>query len=115
MFNRGWLFFLVFAIACAAPAPPPPSEGSVTTREPDIRGTVTHVEANQIRVEATPSEFRGPKAVVTLTPGTAARTLSGRAVAASSIREGQVIRVWFTGAVANSYPLQAEAAEIVVE
>lgn len=117
MLNKGWILFLIVALACAAPPPPAPQapQNRAPAREADIRGTVTHVEANTLRVEAEPKEFRGAKAVVTLTPNTVARTASGNAVPVSSIREGQVVRVWFTGAVANSYPLQAEAGEIVVE
>ena len=106
---------MALAMACAAPAPPEPNQSNVTTREADIRGTVTKVEGNQIRVEATPDEFRGAKAVVTLTDATTIRKKSGGTLSAGSIRKDQVVRVWFTGAVAQSYPIQAEAAEVIVE
>jgi hypothetical protein len=112
---KKWMLLLLLAIACTAPAPPSPNQDNVTAREADIRGTVTQVEGNTIRVEATPDEFRGAKAVVTLTGATILRTKSGETVAAGSLRKGQIVRVWFTGAVAQSYPLQAEAAEVIVE
>lgn len=115
MRDKTWILLLFFAMACRAPAPPSPNQDHVTTREADIRGTVTHVEGNTIRVEATPDEFRGAKAVVTLSSATLLRTTSGATVAPGSIRKGQIVRVWYTGAVAQSYPIQAEAAEIIVE
>jgi hypothetical protein len=115
MQHKQWMILIALVIACTAPAPPPPNQGNVTTREADIRGTVTKVEGNQIRVEATPDEFRGAKAVVTLSGATTIRTKSGGTVSSGSIRKGQVVRVWFTGAVAQSYPIQAEAAEVIVE
>jgi hypothetical protein len=115
MQQKRWVILIVLAMACAAPAPPAPNQSDVTTREADIRGTVTNVEGNQIRVEATPDEFRGAKAVVTVSGSTTIRTKSGETVSTGSIRKGQAVRVWFTGAVAQSYPIQAEAAEIIVE
>lgn len=115
MHKKIGILLIAFAFACAAPAPPVPNQGDVTAREADIRGTVTHIEGNQIRVEALPDESRGAKAVVTLAGSTIIRTRAGDAVAAGSIRKGQVVRVWFTGAVAQSYPIQAEASEVIVE
>lgn len=115
MKQKRWLILIALVMACAAPVPPAPNQGNVTTREADIRGTVTRVDGNQIRVEATPAEFSGAKAVVTLSGATTIRTKSGGTVSAGAIRLGQVVRVWFTGAVAQSYPIQAEAAEVIVE
>lgn len=102
------LFCALFAVACAAPVPPASQQGQETARgDADITGVVTKVQGNEVRVEATPNEFRGAKAVVKIT---AATTIVG----ASSIREGQTVSVWYTGEVAQSYPVQAEAAEIRV-
>jgi len=105
-----------FAFSCAAPVPPAPQQSQVTTRgEADITGVVTSVQANEIRVEATPAEKRGAKAVVTITGATSIRDKAGNVIAASALREGQTVSVWYNGAVAQSYPLQAEAAEIRVQ
>ncbi len=108
------LFCALFALSCAAPVPPAPQQRQETARAADIAGVVTSVQPDQIRVEATPSEFRGPKAVVKVTSATSIRDKAGNAIAASALREGQSVDVWFTGQVAQSYPLQAEAAEIRV-
>lgn len=89
----------------AKPAPAHPA---------DIRGVVTHIAGNEIRVEASPDERRGAKAVVTLTAATEIVDASGKK-AAAAIRKGQTVQVWFGGAVAQSYPLQAEAARLVIE
>lgn len=102
------LFCALFAVACAAPVPPAPQQGRETARgDANITGVVTKVEGNEVRVEATPNEFRGAKAVVKITAST---TIVG----ATAIREGQTVSVWYTGEVAQSYPVQAEAAEIRV-
>jgi len=111
------LLVLGCVLGCAAPVPPaaPQQQQQAETKPADIRGTVTHVAANEIRVEADPKTFSGAKAVVKITTETEIRDASGKTVAASAIREGQVVRVWFGGEVAQSYPLQATAVSIVIE
>jgi len=101
---------VLFAFACAAPVPPPASQ--VSEKAPDIRGVVTRVQGSEIRVEALPNESHGAKAVVKLTKDTSIRDKDGKSI---TIREGQTVSVWFAGAVAQSYPLQAEAASVLVE
>jgi len=109
------LFCALFAVSCAAPVPPAPQQSQETSRgDASITGVVTKVQADEIRVEATPNEFRGAKAVVRITGATAIRDKAGNTVAAGAIREGQTVSVWYTGEVAQSYPVQAEAAEIRV-
>ena len=73
---------------------------------------MTRVEGDEIRVEAMPNESHGAKAVVKITKETSIRDKDGKSV---SIREGQTVSVWFAGAVAQSYPLQADAASVLVE
>jgi hypothetical protein len=106
----------VFAFSCAAPVPPVPQQSQETTRgDADITGVITGMQANTIRVEATPTESRGAKAVVTITSATSIRDKAGNVIAASALREGQTVSVWYNGQVAQSYPLQAEASEIRVQ
>ena len=106
----------LLTVACAAPVPPPAASSQAETAKPaNIRGVVTHVAPNEIRVEADAKEFRGAKAVVKITGTTEIRDAAGKPVAASAIREGQMVSVWFGGAVAQSYPLQTEAVTIVIE
>jgi hypothetical protein len=114
-------------MACSAPAVPPPAaqesalpestspSASESASDPDIRGEVTHVEGGRIRVESLPKEQRGDKAVVTLDDDTIVRDSAGRTASASAVRVGQTVRVWYTGAVMKSYPLQATAARVEIE
>jgi hypothetical protein len=82
---------------------------------PAIRGVVTSLRDNVMRVEAEPNVMRGAKAVVTLTSETIVRDSHGKAVNRSTLREGQKVSVWFGEDVGMSYPIQAEATEIVIE
>jgi hypothetical protein len=124
MRNALFCALLVFGsiLGCAAPVPPaaPQQQQQADTKQADtkpadIRGTVTRVAADEIRVEADPKTFSGAKAVVKITSTTEISDASGKTVAASALREGQVVRVWYGGAVALSYPLQTEAVKIVIE
>ena len=104
-------------LGCAAPVPPTASQQQQQPemKPADIRGTVTRVAANEIRVEADPTKFSGAKAVVKITSTTEITDAAGKSVAASALREGQVVRVWYGGEIAQSYPLQTEAVKIVIE
>ncbi len=126
--KRMTIFSLALLLmACAAPAVPPPAaqEGSLSesasasaseaASDPDIRGEVTHVDGARIRIESLPKEQRGDKAVVTINDDTVIRDSEGRTAPASAVRVGQTVRVWYTGAVMKSYPLQATAARVEIE
>ena len=89
---------------------------------PSIAGTVTHVDVarNTLRVEENPSEQAGSaKAMVRVDERTRLVLPAGasgdapRSVAAIPL--GSRVRVWFAGPVAESYPVQARAATIVVD
>ena len=112
---RSAVLLALLALACAAPVPPPAAASQTPEKAPDIRGVVTRVQANEIRVEAMPHESHGTKAVVKITKDTTIRDKDGNAVNASALREGQTVSVWYAGAVAQSYPLQADAAQITIE
>jgi beta-N-acetylhexosaminidase len=107
------LFAIV--VACAAPVSRAPAG------PPSIQGRVTAVDRageriGSIRVEANPSESSGSdKAVVRITQGTEiVRADSGRADF-NALSSGQWVRVWFTGPVRESYPLQADAARVEID
>lgn len=117
---RSALLCALLVLGCTAPVPPAGMQSADTkpaepTKPADIRGTVTRVAANEIRVEADSSKFSGAKAVVKITSETEIRDAAGKRVAATAIREGQVVQVWYGGEVAQSYPLQASAVRIVIE
>jgi len=111
---RNAVLAALLAVACTSPVAQQ-SSSEPPAKSPDIRGTVTHVAANEIRVEADPQASHGAKAVVKITDTTTIHDASGKPVDASSIHEGQRLRVWFDGAVAQSYPLQATASRIEIE
>ena len=116
--RRGaWLASVAGAlvISCASQAPRVPSEA------PSIEGRVTALNRGgdrigSIRVEANPSETSGSdKAVVYITQATEiVRGDSARADFAA-LAEGQWVRVWFTGPVRESYPVQADAALVQID
>lgn len=114
MHHRLWsALFLTVAMACApsaAPMPgtPPSIEGRITaTQIADGRGT--------IRVEAVPDDSAGSaKAVVTISTNTEIRR-SDAAASWSALESGQWVRVWFTGPVRESYPVQANAAFVQID
>jgi hypothetical protein len=79
-------------------------------------GTVTSVSVRGLRVEVNPGESSGsPKAQVTIPEGTPVTDRSGRMYDPGSIRLGSIVSVWFTGPVAESYPVQARARAVVLE
>jgi hypothetical protein len=93
----------------------------VPSSAPSIEGRVTAVDRagerlGSIRVEANPSEPSGSdKAVVYITQTTEiVRGDSTRADFAALAR-GQWVRVWFTGPVRESYPVQADAALVQID
>jgi uncharacterized Zn-binding protein involved in type VI secretion len=100
---------VVVAVACAPSGPP--------TREADITGTITHVTADHgtALVEERPQETAGSaKASVRITTDTRIWTTDGRRAPATDLVLGANVRVWFDGAVAESYPAQAKAGDIAV-
>ena len=103
------------AMSCASQAPRVPSSA------PSIEGRVTAVDRRgerigSIRVEANPSETSGSdKAVVYITQAT--EIVRGDSVRAdfAALATGQWVRVWFTGPVRESYPVQADAALVQID
>ena len=102
--------------------------GPVPARAPDIEGHVTSIVSAgdaAVRIEATPGRQSGAKAVVRLTKETAIYYTEGgvetRITPAELVRYDGLVgrdlvraRAWFTGPVRDSYPVQAEAAVLVV-
>ncbi len=105
--------------ACAGGATDDPSHRTgpdQPAEAPDLRGTITARTAESIRVEAVPDEQSGSdKAMVRLTSNTRIEGADGRQLAPEALAVGQRVGVWFTGPVAESYPVQGEARRVVVE
>jgi hypothetical protein len=116
---RPLLLFVLFA-ACAGPRQEPPQKDL-----PDIRGVVTSLArggkgdaAATLRIAGSKqADTRYDKAVVTLTAETRIyqREPYGRGlVPLEALRLGDKVEVRFAGPVAESYPVQARAAEILI-
>lgn len=105
---------LLLTVACAPNAAPLPTE------PPFIAGTVTAVgriaEGLSVRVEERPTDLSGSaKGVFRVGNETAVRRASGGRAPAEELREGQRVRVWVSGPVAESYPVQAQARLVVID
>lgn len=91
---------------------------------PGIVGTVTNTVAGDdrpasISVEATlqPAGAVSDKAFVTIPTSTMFFDAGGRAAsptAVSGIGQGSRVRVWFAGAIAESYPVQGSARAVQI-
>ena len=82
---------------------------------PAIAGEITAATASSIRVEENPADDWGSaKAEVRLTAHTRVLNRDGRPAAAAQLTVGQTVQAWFTGPVAESYPVQATADVIVI-
>ena len=84
---------------------------------PSITGTVTAISpGGTLRIEANPTEESGSaKAQVRVPDGVAILERSGIRRRFEDIRQGQIVSAWFTGPVAESYPVQATASVIAIE
>lgn len=102
-------------ISCASQAPRVPSSA------PSIEGRVTAVDRQgegigSIRVEANPAETSGSdKAVVYVTQTTEIVRGDSARADFGALARGQWVRVWFTGPVRESYPVQADAALVQID
>lgn len=115
------LLFTVLAaslIACGgegATTPTIPSESA------GIAGRITSVVAlgnyaGTIRVEAEPTNpSAGAKAMVTVVNASTILTVDRKEGDFRNLSTGQWVRVWFSGAVALSYPVQGTAATVVID
>ena len=113
------LFSFLISSGCS-PAVTDPSVSDATAAiprtTPSIIGQVTAIALPTIVVEEKPTELHGSaKARVRITNGTQVLRRGEGVVGAAELRVGQQVKVWFTGPVMESYPLQATAGVIVIE
>jgi len=107
------LLVMMAAVGCEDSADNTPG---MPDTAPSIRGEVTAATMQSIRVEENPAEASGSaKADVRLTANTVVLRQDGSVTDASELRKGQVVRVWFTGPVAESYPVLANGGTILIE
>jgi hypothetical protein len=94
------------AAAAAVPAEPPSITGVVTAAGP----------GRTLRVEERPEDASGSaKAQVRVPEGAAILDRGGRARRFDEVQRGARVSAWFTGPVAESYPVQATARVVVIE
>jgi len=105
----------VQALSCAQPV------SRFPTTQPSIAGWVTAINqtgegTGTIRVEERPTESAGSaKAVVRITATTEILRADSTRAEFGSFIVGQWVRVWFVGPVAQSYPVQANAATVIID
>lgn len=109
----------------SAPGEPdaPGLSASVPAQSADIIGDITQVEQAdgriRILVEQIPTRSAGyPIAWISVNRGTDVVQRAGGAVTRGSSRDvatGMRVQVWFTGPVAESYPVQATAGTLLIE
>jgi hypothetical protein len=108
------LVMLLAACAATVPADPASINGGVTAVvSGDGRPSSITVETSGAQPAGTISD----KATVTIPPTTQFFAADGSAAkldAISAIGKGTRVRVWFTGPVAESYPVQATAGAVQI-
>jgi hypothetical protein len=115
MLPRAVPFLLLLAILGCAP-----NGGTLPNDAPYMAGTITSIgrvaEGWTVRVEERPQDVSGSmKGVFRVRAQTTIRRASGARAGAEDLREGQRVRVWVTGPVAESYPVQAAAQTIIID
>lgn len=111
------MFVAASVLACHDSTTAPSIPGTAA----GIAGRITVIVPNgsyagQLKVETDPtSNSSGPKAIVTVTTSTTIFRLDRTQGDFRDFTPGQWVRVWFNGAVAESYPVQGTGATIVVD
>ena len=110
---------LALLSACTSDGDAAPASG-----DPDIRGIITSITAGSgdvvgsVRIEgAIDQDSAYDKAVVRVESDTQIFRQAGNAlmeVTFGDLTVGQTVEAWFTGPVAESYPVQAKASWIVI-
>jgi hypothetical protein len=113
---RNGLLILLLALACTPAAAP-----KLPDTPPSISGRITNVarageKIGSIRVEAQPADSAGSdKAVAKIGQGTTVVGVGGAPTDFNELKVGQWVRVWFSGPVAQSYPVQATASAVAID
>lgn len=121
------LFLAIAAMLLGVACTDAPTATSIPAASPGISGRITSVVptgtfSGRVLVEFAPGQPNtGPKALVTITGTTTVFVVrSGNAGfdpngEFRSLTAGQWVRVWFTGPVAESYPVQGTAGSIAID
>ncbi len=114
---RGLLALAAIGSTGCSPAPATPSaDVRLATEAPSIVGTITAIENGRVRIDERPEDRSGSaKAVVRLTPNTVILGPDKATWPVDSLRVGRQVRAWYSGPVAESYPVQTNAGIIQVQ
>ena len=96
----------------------PGATTAIPTEAPSITGIVTSIGPGRtLRIEEQPSEESGSaKAVVRVPEGVVIRERDlGAPRTFEDLEQGATVSAWFSGPVAESYPVQATASALVIE
>lgn len=112
---RAGAFALLLLLPLAACSPRGQDDSSFRSNGPELSaeppyivGTITDLDAGEVRIEEVPDDSAGSaKVVARLTDAT---QIHG----AATLRVGQRVQAWLTGPVMESYPVQGTAARLVV-
>lgn len=114
--NHRCLVIALLALGCSSAA-----THELPSTPASISGRITSVnrageKIGSIRVEAQPGDSAGSdKAVARIGQGTPVFGVGGGATDFNALQVGQWVRVWFTGPVAESYPVQATASAVAID
>lgn len=116
-----WVLLVAALGACAPTEKAPASDGDaglMPSEAPSIRGVVTAIGPQRtLMIEENPAEASGSAKAHVRVPEDAAiwDRGSGAKESFEDIRQGETASAWFTGPVAESYPVRATARVIVIE
>jgi hypothetical protein len=103
-------------------AQPAPSATAPPSTPADITGTIHDLNTSAgsglpVLLVVDDGAMRGAsdRALVTVTPDTGVWLSRGGKGAVADLQAGQMVSVWFDGPVAESYPVQANAAQIAIK
>lgn len=88
---------------------------SIPRTTSSITGQVTAIALPMVVVEENPGEPHGSAKARVRTKATQVLREGDGVVDVTTLGVGQQVKVWFTGPVMESYPLQATAGVIVIE
>ena len=117
--NKNFILFAALLMVAALML----SSCSNVQTEPDLTGKINSIqqipkdEKHRMILVDSPGNQTSDKYVLTVTTETLIQRQVGKAVEPASfgnLQAGQLINVWLTGPVRDSYPAQADAKKIVI-
>ena len=105
------LLVALLLAACGAPTP----DGGIPTEAPYIRGTVTALDDQEVRIEEPAGAGSSAQAVLRLRRSTRVIWRTGEPATLGDLRLGSRVSAWVSGPVAESFPVRADADVLLIE